>query len=94
MFNQDEVVDIVDEHDQKDGGSTSIFQSIENDDGITQKNLLLEVVTRELTNQGNFLNVDGNSLSVKNFLRDWDTDYLYNMLHGDYKNNHIYLRQN
>jgi len=92
MFNQDEVVDIVDEHDQKDGGSTSIFQSIENDDGITQKNLLLEVVTRELTNQGNFLNVDGNSLSVKNFLRDWDTDYLYNMLHGDYKNNHIYLR--
>lgn len=35
MFNQDEVVDIVDEHDQKDGGSASIFQSIENDDGIT-----------------------------------------------------------
>lgn len=72
---------------EQDGGrvskanqATNFLNSLGTDNGFEQKNLLLEVMNRELVNKGNYLNIDGQCLSVKKFLRDWNTDNLYRTL--------------
>jgi hypothetical protein len=35
---------------------------------------LLEVLNREITVKGNYLNIEGESLSIKDFIKDWKTD--------------------
>lgn len=44
------------------------------------KNVLLQIISRELIMKGNLLNVDGQCLSVKQFVRDWDTSNLVSTL--------------
>ena len=53
------------------------------DDGIDQKNLLLEIVYREITDKGNYLSIEGKSLSVQDYLKDWNTDNLYQALNNN-----------
>ena len=44
-----------------------------NESEIERKNVLLGVLTREITQRGNYLNLDGQSLSIKHFLKDWES---------------------
>ena len=39
-------------------------------------------MNRELTNKGNYLNVEGQYLSVKHFIKDWNTESMYDTLYG------------
>ena len=48
----------VDPTTAKMSGST-FLSGLADQDGIEQKNLLLEVLSRELTGKGNYLNIDG-----------------------------------
>lgn len=61
----------------KMAGASTFLSGLADQDGIDSKNLLLEVLSRELTGKGNYLNIDGQSLSIKDYLRDWRTDNLY-----------------
>jgi hypothetical protein len=61
----------------KMSGASTFLSGLAEQNGIDQKNLLLEVLSRELTGKGNYLNIDGQSLSIKDYLRDWRTDNLY-----------------
>ena len=61
----------------KMAGASTFLSGLADQDGIEQKNLLLEVLSRELTGKGNYLNIDGQSLSIKDYIRDWSTDNLF-----------------
>jgi hypothetical protein len=52
-------------------------------DGLTDKNYLWHFMNRELINKGNYMNFDGKCLSVKDFLKDWQTENLYDSLYED-----------
>jgi len=56
------------EDDDQDKGPkenySTFINSLMADDGIDQKNLLLEIVYREITDKGNYLSIEGKSLSV------------------------------
>lgn len=43
----------------KMGGVSTFLSGLADQDGIEHKNLLLEVLSRELTGKGNYLNIDG-----------------------------------
>ena len=51
--------------------------------------MLLEVLNRELTIKGNYLNIDGDNLSVKDCLKDWTTDNLFQTLNSSTHSNFI-----
>ena len=52
-------------------------------DGLTDKNYIWHFLIRELVNKGNYMSYEGRSLSVKDFLKDWQTDNLYDSLYDD-----------
>jgi len=51
--------------------------------------MLLEVLNRELTIKGNYLNIEGQNLSVKDCLKDWNTDNLFQTLNSSTHSNFI-----
>lgn len=64
----------------KTNSATNFLNSLGTGNGLDQANALLVVMQRELINQGNYQAIDGECISVKKFLRDWNTDNLYNTL--------------
>ena len=73
----------------KMAGASTFLSGLADQDGIEQKNLLLEVLSRELTGKGNYLNIDGQSLSIKDYLRDWSTDNLYQTINSQENFNYL-----
>ena len=73
----------------KMAGASTFLSGLADKDGIEQKNLLLEVLSRELTGKGNYLNIDGQSLSIKDYLRDWSTDNLYQTINSSENFNYL-----
>ena len=88
----DEAADDPNKKQKADGGS-QFLGGLTEYEGIEQKNLLLEVLNRQLTGKGNYLNMDGQSLSIKDYLKDWDTDNLYSTLYPDGDFEYVYKFQ-
>ena len=85
MFNKDQNPEGSDKEDNEEVKEQMGIQALNflnslSDTALEHKNLLLEVINRELVNKGNYLNCEGNCLSVKSFIREWDTDSLYTAL--------------
>ena len=74
-------------------GNSHFLGGLTDYEGIEQKNLLLEVLNRQLTGKGNYLNMDGQSLSIKDYLKDWDTDNLFATLYPDGDFEYVYRFQ-
>ena len=64
----------------KTNQATNFLNSLGTGNGLDQSNALLVVMQRELVNKGNYQAIDGDCISVKKFLRDWNTDHLYHTL--------------
>ena len=89
FFNKDNFADKFGGDENKDGDdkmraktnqATNFLNSLGTGNGLDQANALLVVMQRELINKGNYQAIDGECISVKKFLRDWNTDNLYNTL--------------
>lgn len=63
----------VDEHDHEGEASfksqtlDGFLQALMKSDGLSEKNYLWHFLNREVNTQGNYLNIDGHCLSVKDF---------------------------
>jgi hypothetical protein len=58
------------------------LKSLLANDGVQDKNYLWAILNRELTNKGNYLNIEGQYLSVKHFIKDWKTENMYDTLYS------------
>jgi hypothetical protein len=67
----EEIADRAEDHRQD---QSSLLQLLAAQDGVAQKNLLLQILSRELVGRGNLLSIEGASLSVKHFVSKQESE--------------------